>query len=348
MRISAVALRSFISALLLSSTATASPVLPLLVTADDPFDPRYFPPADAGSGVARMVVEREGGSGVCAGSLLATGMHLLTAAHCVTDSSGSTNALSSIAIFLSSKGEETIEVSGYAVHPDWTGDLAAGGDLAVLTLRQQLPAGIERYELYRDANDVGAIAEIAGYGTSGTGETGAVDSDGLRRVGRNRFDATMETTLGLLEGGWTGGSRVLISDFDDGSAAHDALGVFFGINDTGLGADEVNPAPGDSGAPGLIGDRIAGISSFATRLTRPNGSTSDIDSSLNWSYGEVSGFTRISAYDAWLDQQLTPIPEPATSVLVLISMFAAGAVHLLRSRSSERSQGTDANMRTTR
>jgi hypothetical protein len=238
----------------------------------------------------------------------------------VTDASGNVDVLASEAIFTAVNGEESIQVSRYSVHPDWNGDLGAGGDLAVLTLSRPPSVSVDRYDLYRDASDIGSIVDIVGYGVTGTGATGIGDSDGLRRRGRNRLDATMEQTLGRLEGGWTGGSRVLISDFDDGTVSHDALGFFFRINNLGTGLDEVNPAPGDSGAPGLVGKRIAGLSSFATRITRSNGTTSDIDSVFNWSTGEVSGFTRISAYDDWIDRQLNPIPEPATFALALISI----------------------------
>ena len=66
--------------------------------------------------------------------------------------------------------------------------------------------------------------------------------------------------------GWTGGDKVLFSDFDDGTAAHDAFGLFFGLNGLGQGADEVSTSSGDSGGPSFINGQIAGVTSFGIRV----------------------------------------------------------------------------------
>lgn len=293
---------------------------PLLVTAGDPQSDRYITSVGRGfDGVARVIINREDANVLCSGSLLSSGRHLLTAAHCISDAGGNVTALSSEVTFTSVAGEETIEVSTHSAHPDWSGDFLAGGDLAVLTLMRPASSSVDRYGLFRDTTDIGAIAELVGYGLTGTGATGIDIFDGQRRHGRNRLDATMETTLGLLQGGGTGGAKVLIADFDDGSAQHDALDFTFGITDRGLGLDEVLPAPGDSGGPGLIGNRIAAVSSFAARIVHSDGSTADVDSSPNWSTGELSGFTRVSVYQDWIDSQVTPIPEPSTLSLAFIA-----------------------------
>jgi hypothetical protein len=114
--------------------------------------------------------------------------------------------------------------------------------------------------------------------------------------------------------------RMLLIDFDDGSVAHDALRLF-GRADRGTGLDEVFPAPGDSGAPALLGGRVAAIGSFATRLSAGNGAGSDIDSVLNRSFGEISALTRLSQYDAWLAANTIVVPEPAAMLPVGVCLM---------------------------
>jgi hypothetical protein len=116
--------------------------------------------------------------------------------------------------------------------------------------------------------------------------------------------------------GWTGGDGVLISDFDNGLAANDALGLFYEISDTGLGQREASMAPGDSGAPAFINGRVAGVASFRLRLNFTNGVTSDVDDISNASFGEFNAFTRVSSYDSWLQ----PVPEPASCALFIVGL----------------------------
>jgi hypothetical protein len=299
---------------------------PLIVTAGNPDDMRYATPPGSGyDGIGRLLVDRADGSVACTASLLSSGRQVLTAAHCVTDNSGLVNALLGEVTFVTGAGEESIVVSNYTVHPDWTGNVRAGADLAVLTLSRIASSRANRYELYDGVNEVGASFELAGFGLTGTGASGADRDDGIRRRGRNRIDATATGTLDRLPG-WAAGSRVLLSDFDDGSARHDALGLFFNLADRGLGVSEAIPAPGDSGGPGLIGGRISTIASFGTRLARSDGITSDVDAFLNWSTGELTGFTRVSSYGSWIKDQTILVPEPRTTLLV----FACAVAMILR------------------
>ena len=113
--------------LLVSNPVVCAPIAmksaPLLITAGDPTDARYNAPPSLGfDGVGRMLVDNPSGQALCSASLLTPGLHVLTAAHCVTNAEGMLNAVSSTVMFTSSAGEETIAVSGYSLHPDWTGD----------------------------------------------------------------------------------------------------------------------------------------------------------------------------------------------------------------------------------
>ena len=80
-------------------------------------------------------------------------------------------------------------------------------------------------------------------------------------------------------------------------AANDAYGVFFGINDLGLGDDEVNSASGDSGGPIFIDGKIAGVTSWGFTPGTPP----DVLSGVNSSFGEFSSDARVSINAAWID-----------------------------------------------
>jgi len=121
----------------------------------------------------------------------------------------------------------------------------------------------------------------------------------------------MLVALGLTSGVDFVPGSVLQYDFDNGLAANDAFGFFFGNSDLGLGNDEVNSAPGDSGGPTFSSPVITGVTSYGVRLTffpcLPFSlCNSDIDGTLNNSFGEFSGDTRVSFYAAFVDAIVDP------------------------------------------
>ena len=130
--------------------------------------------------------------------------------------------------------------------------------------------------------------------------------------------------------GWTGGDKVLFSDFDDGTAAHDAFGLFFGLNGLGQGADEVSTSSGDSGGPSFINGQIAGVTSFGIRVFFLDGSSSDVDELTNSSFGEFNAFTRVSQYQGWTDSQVTPVPEPGTWAMLVGGLMLGWATRSRR------------------
>lgn len=285
----------------------------LYTTADDPAL-HVTSPGGAFDGVVKLTLSRSDGLISCTGALLNNGRDILTAAHCLTDKAGNLIATSSFSLFQTAYGASSLYANDFTVHPDWNGNFNTGNDVAIIHLGRLAPYGATGYELYRDADEVGQVMTRAGYGLSGTGDTGATLPSGTKRSGMNTYDVLADVFAGALDTVPLPGSQ-LVYDFDDGSIAHDAF-EFFGsllgtrnINNRGLGNDEVMAAPGDSGGPAFINNQIAGITSYGLRLANFLGNSSDVDSELNASFGEFAFDTRVSYFADWIDANLS-IPPP--------------------------------------
>lgn len=273
--------------------------------------------------VGGLILQRFDGTFICSGTLLPSGMDILTAAHCVTDGSGNLNLFAGTATFFPNpSGTETIAFAGVQKFPTYVGDSFDGNDLAVVHLQSPV-AGITGASLFTGTNEIGQTYNVVGFGATGSSGAGATGAAGTRHQGFNQFDATLHDMFGLSP-------NVLVSDFDDGTAAHDGFGFFFGLPGLGLGLNEVSIAGGDSGGPTFIGNQIAGINDFILRLAFSNGSTSDIDGVLNSSFGEFNGFTRVAPYDSWIlgPHDFTLAPEPVTWLMTVCALL--GIVMLRR------------------
>ncbi|KYC44027.1 hypothetical protein WA1_02470 [Scytonema hofmannii PCC 7110] len=279
-------------------------------------------------GVVDLLIKTDSENFGCSGSLLTSGRHILTAAHCFTDGSQNIIANSIQAFFSLPTGSTSIKSANLFIHSDWSDNFTIiNGDIAIIELASEAPVAAERYDIYRGTDEVGKIGIKVGYGYSGNGNEGDISSDGLKRLGKNIYDAPGEILSKLPElETFPFPSTVLAYDFDNGLPANDAFGVHFGISDTGLGLDEINSAAGDSGGPTFINGLIAGITSFGTCYGYPDCSGSDIDNILNSSFGEFSVDTRVSTYANWIDSILSrpaTVPEPSTIGAVLLAGFVA-------------------------
>lgn len=236
------------------------------------------------------------------GAVLFDGRAILTAAHLFEGRTGSVSVT-----FETRNGMQTVSASKFLQRPGY--DAEGNNDLAIVWLSSSAPATADRYNLYRDSNEIGQTFTFSGYGKTGTGSTGITGGDTsspIRLKAGNQFDADAATLKSYLGSAmtWTPltGTQ-LIADFDNGSAANDALGRLINSNGLGLGLDEGFIAPGDSGGPAFLNGQIAGVTSYTTSLSR--GSVNpDIDSSDNSSFGEIAAWQRVSAYQQWIDQSL--------------------------------------------
>jgi secreted trypsin-like serine protease len=286
--------------LLAAAVLCAAPAM-AIVTADDP----SLHVVGAGSvfdGVGALVSPL----GNCTGTLLSSGIHVLTAAHCVTQS-GTTNpfAASSITIrFDLPGGSQTYTGSSLFVNPSYV-PLGPSyfGDLAILQLGQVVDPLAQRYDLH--SGPEGGLTYLVGYGRNGTGTTGSVPgtSGTVKRAGQNEIEAV------------DSGAGLLLFDFDSGNAAENVFGSL------GLGTNEVNTAPGDSGGPAFILTagvyRIVGVNVVGGC---PSPASIDFDTSCdqnvaNSTFGEIAGATRISLHADWINS-IVDIPEPSTLTLL--------------------------------
>ncbi len=262
---------------------------------------------------------------------------ILTAGHCAADDAGNVAFEQAFIDFRNSDGEVerhfTKIITRDQIHPDFTGNLLAGNDVAVLNLASVPSDDITIHEVFRDDSDRGSEFGIVGFGTSGTGDTGGTIGSGpiggaTQRAGLNVFDDF------LFDFGFGDPDSILWFDFDNGNPLNDAFGnltrlvldqfgIDFGLEDTGVGPFEVNSAPGDSGGPSFIDGKIAAVTSFGITSVGitingiPIGG--DVDQVTNSSFGEFSGNARIFTALDFIDRRL--IPVPATLLLFATGMF---------------------------
>lgn len=276
----------------------------LSVSSSDAFDPRYI--VSTGSewdGVGALV---RNGSFDCTVSLLPSGRHVLTAAHCFNSDRQTAdlnpNPQDYQIRFDLPSGTANLDAAQITVNPEWSSDFDLNNDLAIVTLSAYAPDAAQRYPIYRQSDEVGQVFTRVGYGDSGTGTTGELPNDPtrLKRVGQNRYDSLSDifrtnSTSQVRQG------FQLASDFDSGEPSHDALGADYGINDVGVGILEVGPSRGSSGGPGLINGQIAGIVSYGITPVKPG---VDVSPGSDTSFGEIFSDTRVSAYAPWIDSAI--------------------------------------------
>ena len=242
------------------------------------------------------------------GSLLGTGRHILTSAHNFTKSGTGTVGLdgpAKVSFDLPNTGRIEIDVpiANIRLNPGYNG-VGVTDDLAIMTLPVLAPSGptglgADRYDLYRNTDEVGQAFTVVGYGTIGTGTTGQQPNNtDTKRLARNKYE-----TLGDRVN--YGGTQALLYDFDNGSAANDAFGRILGINDLGV-PGEGTSGQGDSGGPAFF--RVNGKNVIAGVTTSGPGAGSPenpavLNPAVQAGFGSLSHDTRVSSFAAYIDGQ---------------------------------------------
>jgi hypothetical protein len=262
-----------------------------LTSVDNP-DNHIVQPGTGYDGVVKIFLDDALGGGSGTGTLLAGTNYILTAAHVVWwDAFNVPVPTQGVNIvFYTVNGEVERAAARIIVNPGYTGDVTQGNDIALIELAEAPPAGVTGFGIYRGSNELGSVVQLYGYGMTGTGTTGETTAnDDQKRTGSYKWEAT-GSLLGYAD-------TTLVSDFDDGTPQHDALGLLFGIHDLGEGINEVSSAHGDSGGPLFLNGLIAGIVSFGDSFPGPH----DVLPGLNCSFGDLSIDTRVSAFADWID-----------------------------------------------
>ena len=322
-------------------------------------DARYIPTDPKYAGVVAIIMDYGPGVGafICSGTLLPDRRSILTAAHCVTNGPTLARPITTTVYFspvpiagdvpITSIGNPAYQRSivRYNVQAAYTGEVIDQNDIAVLQMDSDAPAFATAFDIYT-GNASGQNSTHLGYGARSTigGNGGANLGTGRLRQGQNRFDFRLDDSYfggfftapdpglgGERFFGFADPSAVLLTDFDNGLAANNAsCRLAAGISgvapparfcDLGRGLDEVGVAGGDSGGPAFFGNLIAGVTSFGLSFG-PN--FGDIDTRLNSSFGEFSGFTNTSIHAAFIRNSLVPEPSTylmmATGLLILVVM----------------------------
>lgn len=256
------------------------------------------------------VVGISNGTSYGTGALLFDGRAVLTAAHLV---GGAVGALS--VAFQTQLGAETLSVTKSVVHPDFNSFGNTNDDLAIVWLARAPSLTANRYEIYRDSNEVGQAFTMVGFGQLGDGASGATfnNNNSLRVKAQNTFDADaaiLKTILGSGMGWSPQADSQLVADFDNGITSQDALGRLIGANNLGLGLDEGLIAHGDSGGPAFLAGKVAGVGSYTASLSSGL-IIPDVDTQANSSFGEVAAWQRVSSFQQWIDQSIrSNYPNP--------------------------------------
>ncbi|MEB3334620.1 MAG: trypsin-like serine protease [Cyanobacteriota bacterium] len=300
------------------------------------------------SGVATLLITKgTQGSFICSGSLLDDRRSILTAAHCISDNLGNLNATSASAFFYdgslappynpdtvvwTSPAATSVSVSNYFIAPGYSGAVIENDDVAVLRLASEAPSFANSYGLYLN-NLMSTQFNVAGYGLRSNvgGNAGANQASGILRQGNNRYEFQWSdpnfNSAFTTDPNFINGANTWAADFDNGLTTNDAgcliakaVNPSLANNPTycnlGVGAKESAIASGDSGSPGFVNDQIASISSYALTFGPTYG---DINSTLNFSFGEFSGYVPVSSHVAFIESVKVPGPLPILGAATMVS-----------------------------
>ena len=180
------------------------------------------------------------------------------------------------------------------------------GDLAILTFNTNFSNSYNRYDIYRNSDELYKTYTAVGYGDVGTGLSGDLDLNQIYKLKTtNTFDSDLKTLADSLNRklSWSPiKDAILISDFDDNTYLTDIIGYLSNKTHLGTGISEGTIASGDSGGAAFIDNKIAGVSSYSTSLNTDG--IGDINSTIDSSFGEIAAYQRVSYYAEFIDKTI--------------------------------------------
>lgn len=215
----------------------------------------------------------------CGGTLIAP-QWVMTAAHCYAPEEGANPAFIRIGSEDRLGVGQYVPVTGHIINPDWDPDFLSNDIMLLKLAYAPSPATPAVRAAVSDDPVAGDLATLIGWGVTMPGD-GGFSSRILKLATLDVIDQTeCEATWAALEGvDFVSGNQICAIHYDTGGGARQACN-------------------GDSGGPLLYAGKVVGIVSF--------GYLGCWDDAPNV-------FTRVSAYNAWIDgarqKLLTPLSE---------------------------------------
>jgi len=240
---------AFLATVAIAAAGTIDPKTP---------DQKHLDYGDQFKCVARIsCLEKESGQTAWASCVLISPRWIVTAAHVVDGAEA----------WVVHVADEKHPIGEVIIHERFRQTGVGCCDIALGRVMGSKEFGLSFYpQLYGNADEVGQVVSICGYGITGTFLTGSVVADGKKRAGSNIID-------------YVDSSGLLVCSVDSGKR-------------TEL---EYLISPGDSGGGLFIGNKLAGVNSVVMAIKHSPRSV----------YGDESGHTRISRHREWILEHIS-------------------------------------------